>query len=67
MFVGLVPDRGNALKFTGGFELDKELAHDGLSPTVWENHAVEVVIGGAVDVDLDSASVGFGVMCVGLW
>lgn len=64
MFVVLVPDWGDAFRFTGGFELDEELTHDGLSPAMWENHSVEVVIDGAVDVDLDSGGVEFGVGCV---
>lgn len=67
MFVGVVPDRGDTLQLTGGFELNEELTHDGLSPAMWENHSVEVVIGVGVDVDLDGRGVEFGFVCVGWW
>ena len=67
MFVGLVPDGGDTLQFTGGFELNEELTHDGLSPAMWKNHSVEVVIGVGVDVDLDGRCAGLGVVCVGWW
>lgn len=67
MFIIFIPDGGYAIRFAGGFELNEELTHDGLSPAMWEDHSVEVVVGVGVDVDLDGRGVEFGFVCVGWW